>query len=150
MRHKNAILVIRWSSYFLLFGCSQRQPSDFEGQYIYKSDELEEMLELMPNGKFRQSIKLYNNTHDASGTWSLMGNDTILFHDLLVRYNFSTQKDADAPTEFSSIKGFWNSRQKRISFDVDGNYFLDGPQKYRNVQKDAGQAATLDRKAKAR
>ena len=106
-------------------GCEVPKPSDFEGSYSFRSDEVQETLDLKPNGAFAQKLTIDGNTFTAVGEWVIEKPRGIKLRDFLVRFDTSSGKTIKPPQKYGAYIGYWNPQRRRIVFDDEGKYFLD-------------------------
>ena len=66
------------------FGCS---PRSIEGTYVFRSNGVDETLELRPGGEFSQRIKMGQDLYTTTGRWSLASRDIKLRDSFLVRFD---------------------------------------------------------------
>ena len=105
------------------FGCS---PRPIEGVYAFRSNEVEETLELRPGGEFRQQVTIDGTIYSATGQWSLASRDLKLRGQFLVRFDTSAGRTLKPPREYSLYSGYWDASHGRISYsaEYDAQYFV--------------------------
>lgn len=108
-----------------LNGCEAPKPSDLEGSYTLRTDELQESLELKSGGVFAQQITIDGRTFTTTGEWLIEKPRGLKLRDFLVRFDTSSGKIIDPPQKYGAYFGYWNPSRKRIVFDDEGKYFLD-------------------------
>jgi hypothetical protein len=100
----------------LVAGCS---PPPVEGVYVFRSNDVEERLEIRPKGYFVQTIKMGEHTYAVEGSWWYKDYELIFRSDFLVRFDGSTGRLLAPPLKVSRHPARWEYRRKRITFDVN-------------------------------
>jgi len=108
-----------------LNGCDSASRHDLEGSYAFRAGDVQETLELKPDGAFAQKITIDGNAFTGAGEWVFEKPRGIKLRDFLVRFDTSSGKTIDPPQKYGAYLGFWNPQRKRIVFDNEGKYFLD-------------------------
>lgn len=111
---------------FVLSGCAKPlTPDDLIGTYTFRSDEIQETLQLKSGGVYEQEIRADGKSFNAKGEWSIKEPRHIVFRGAyLVRYSKETFKTIFPPKEYSLFNGYWLSRTRTIWFDEERKYFV--------------------------
>lgn len=116
---KGAFLVLL----LLASGCSEKP---VEGLYVFRSNQVNETLDLRPGGEFTQRVEMGGANYSGTGQWSLASRDLKLRGRFFVRFDTRTGKLLQPPQEYSFYSGYWDARNNRISFspDYDAQFFV--------------------------
>ena len=106
--------------------CSPPKPAELVGVYTFRSNEVQETLELKVGGKFTQKIDIGGRSFEEVGEWTIQKPRSIVFQDhFLVRYDFTEGEIINPPKRYSYYVGYWYGGVQRIKFDDDGKYVLN-------------------------
>lgn len=124
MRLENFIILIFIG--FALSGCAKPlTPDDLTGTYTFRTEKIQETLQLKSAGVYEQEIRADGKSFTAKGEWAIEQPTHIIFRGVfLVRYSKETFNTIFPPKEYSLYKGYWHSRTQIIWFDEERKYFL--------------------------